>query len=211
MSLSSSVLVALTFAGDVSRSGSASVVAGGSRGAVDPADESARGEAAWRESEGRCERLPARVIGPCVGAPAPEEEAFAFNANEAASSPDPLAVVSTDAGNGSGSGPDQTSPAKVSAGSMGLPKTLTLAGKVSRWRELRIGWLRLLSSTAEPASPSMCGGGRGEKRGDLRAEPSLVDAQEDPMVAIQRSNFFLGRSGTSARVRPWSHGVSRDL
>ena len=138
MSLSSSVLVALTFAGDVSRSGSASVVAGGSRGAVDPADESARGEAAWRESEGRCERLPARVIGPCVGAPAPEEEAFAFNANEAASSPDPLAVVSTDAGNGSGSGPDQTSPAKVSAGSMGLPKTLTLAGKVSRWRELAV-------------------------------------------------------------------------
>ena len=135
----------------------------------------------------RCGRLPARVIGICIDASAPKEKALAFNAIEAASSPDPLAAVSTEAAKGARSDSDPTPPARVSAGSVGLPKTLTLAGKVSRWREHREGWLQLSSSTAEPASPSMCGGGRGEKRGDLRAEPSLVDAQEDPMVAIQRS------------------------
>ena len=105
---------------------------------------------------------------------------MAFNTFEEAPSPDPSAAVSTEAAKEAGSDPDPTPPAKVSEGSVGLPKTLTLAGKVSRWRELRIGWLRLLSSTAEPASPSMCGGGSGNKRGDLRAGPSLVDAQEDP-------------------------------
>jgi hypothetical protein len=34
--------------------------------------------------------------------------------------------------------------------------------------------------TAEPASPSMCGGWSGDNRGDLRVGPGLVDAQEDP-------------------------------
>ena len=109
---------------------------------------------------------------------------MALNAVEEASSPDPLTAVSMEAGNGAGSDPDQTPPAKVSAGSVGLPKTLTLAGKVSCWRELRRGWLWLSTLTAEPASPSMCGGWSGDNRGDLRVGPGLVDAQEDPMVAI---------------------------
>ena len=62
---------------------------------------------------------------------------------------------------------------------MGLPKTLTLAGKVSRWRELAF-----VVDRRAGLSIHVCGGGSGDNRGDLRAEPGLVDAQEDPMVAI---------------------------
>ena len=109
---------------------------------------------------------------------------MALNAVEEASSPDPLTAVSTEAGNGAGSDPDQTPPAKVSAGSVGLPKTLTLAGKVSRWRELRVGWFWLSSSTAEPAFPSKCGGGSSDNRGDTRTGLDLDDVREDPVAAI---------------------------
>ena len=71
--------------------------------------------------------MPARVLGTCIDASAPGEEALAFNTVEEASSPDPLAAVRTEAAKGAGSEPDPTPPAKVSEGSVGLPKTLTLA------------------------------------------------------------------------------------